>query len=1139
MGKTKYFLFILLISLIVAGLSVVGLVFADKVSLPQTKAEEKSQSSFGRVDFDFSSAFLIRGNLQESLSLDKDPSGHYQKEKIFQSSVISSTLEFNAVGARFREQVPKGTSLELFLRASDDSINWSPWFALTKDEDPSNFGEIFSDLVAIEGKYLQYKAILKTQDSQKTPLLEEIKFTFIDSRKGPDFNALSLKNQAQAASTTQGVRIISRSQWGANPRYMTWRPEYTPVKKFILHHTASSNNPPDPAAHMRAIYYYHAVTRGWGDIGYNFVIDQYGNIYEGRYGGDNVVGAHAYGFNYGTCGISVMGTFISTPLSSRHLGALTDLIAAKGYTYQVAPAGRSYFTSSVYGRKYLYNVSGHRDVNATACPGDAYYRQLPYIREVADQKYKSGLISLTSMDFSESVIAGSKGFVKFVIKNQSSTSLVLDCIRVAVREVKAPYGIYSFDPVKPPAIDAGESRSFYVTKTFNKPGKYKVWIYYYLDGGGYVLSGAKYMNVYHIKDKLKLSSLSLSPSNPAVGEQVTATFSFKNESSSDITLDFARATSRNIYSPYDAAPFDLRSSILVPAGGDTGPIQVTRTFSRQSSYKFWVYFYYNGKGYVPNSLGETPPFKYIRTVPLSSKISLESFQIDPKYPVKNIKTTFNIKVKNHANCDIALDFLRLAIKETISPYSVVSPKALSDSILKAGQTKLYSFDVNFSKSSRYKTWVYYYLDGRGYKLSDYRYFTVYKTKADLRLVSFSVPGYIEYNKPGIFQFSVKNFGEQPLEIDLMRLAIRGTFSPYPVASFRPIGNIFLGGGAIKTYKMSKSFDQSQGGRYEAWIYYYQEGKGYVLSGCKYFQVISADLPPGPTVKVTGNGNFEVRRGVKGDLLSNCLAGEEVHVAYNGGWFYIKTKNFYGRTGYPVRIVPKNSTIIEVLSYKDPNWNNTLNFNRFRGVIEICRSSVTGKIWVVNELPLEYYLRGVAETSNNSHYEFLRAMAIAERSYALYHIAWGGKHRGEPFHLKNSRRGNGSDQIYIGYNYEKDVPRIVSATGATAGQVVTYGGRVVITPYSSGTDGKRTRSWSEVWGSSVPWCVSVPDPYGYIPDWKTRPGNHMVGLSTKGALGYAEKGSTHTQILNHYYKNTKVSFVNTGGIKIRVAIYRVD
>jgi hypothetical protein len=95
------------------------------------------------------------------------------------------------------------------------------------------------------------------------------------------------------------------------------------VQKVIVHHTATQNGDPNPTATIRSILYYHAVTQGWGDIGYNFLIDEAGNVFEGRYSrqyssgesptgqdlnGNGVTAAHAQGYNSGTVGIALLGT---------------------------------------------------------------------------------------------------------------------------------------------------------------------------------------------------------------------------------------------------------------------------------------------------------------------------------------------------------------------------------------------------------------------------------------------------------------------------------------------------------------------------------------------------------------------------------------------------------------------------------------------------------------------------------------------------------------------------------------------------------------------------------------------------------------------------------------------------------------
>jgi peptidoglycan hydrolase-like amidase len=226
----------------------------------------------------------------------------------------------------------------------------------------------------------------------------------------------------------------------------------------------------------------------------------------------------------------------------------------------------------------------------------------------------------------------------------------------------------------------------------------------------------------------------------------------------------------------------------------------------------------------------------------------------------------------------------------------------------------------------------------------------------------------------------------------------------------------------------------------------------------------------------------------------------------------------------------------VTSYHDvPSWNPSLDDNKFRGAIEVRYSSVSNKVWVVNELPLEYYMWGIAETSSGAPVEYLKTMTLAARSYAVWHLDRGGKHgSSEIFHLKNSRNGNGDDQVYKGYGLEARFPDLVTAVNSTAGQVVTYGGAVAMTPYYSNSDG-RTRSAQEAWGVTYwPWLQSVADP-----DCNGMSMNgHGVGISAVGALARANRGDSYQTILGYYYQGIGIQTVDTVR-SIRIAITSVS
>ncbi|MDD7933523.1 N-acetylmuramoyl-L-alanine amidase [Actinomycetospora straminea] len=204
-----------------------------------------------------------------------------------------------------------------------------------------------------------------------------------------------------AAATTPGgatgspssPALVTRAQWGADERLMTWTPEYTPtVRAVTVHHTAGTNSytAADSAAIVRGIYAYHARTQGWGDIGYHVLVDKFGTVFEGRAGGlaRSVIAAHAGGFNRETFGIAMMGDYTAIAPSAATLEATAQLAAYKlGGLYR-APNASVTLTSTGGGTsRYpagravsLPAVFAHRDVGATECPGNTGVRSMPTIR---------------------------------------------------------------------------------------------------------------------------------------------------------------------------------------------------------------------------------------------------------------------------------------------------------------------------------------------------------------------------------------------------------------------------------------------------------------------------------------------------------------------------------------------------------------------------------------------------------------------------------------------------------------------------------------------------------------------------------------------------------------------------------------
>jgi hypothetical protein len=188
--------------------------------------------------------------------------------------------------------------------------------------------------------------------------------------------------------------IIARKAWARAMAPPKVAPEYGAVEMAFVHHTENPNGYTAGAvpAMLRAIYVFHRYVNGWNDIGYNFVIDLYGRIFEARAGGidEPVVGAQAGGYNLFSTGIAVLGTFSSVPISKAARDALEKLLAWKlslhgvpslgRVTVKVNPAGASYSRFPANARVSLQRIAGHRDGDSTECPGNVLYGELSAIR---------------------------------------------------------------------------------------------------------------------------------------------------------------------------------------------------------------------------------------------------------------------------------------------------------------------------------------------------------------------------------------------------------------------------------------------------------------------------------------------------------------------------------------------------------------------------------------------------------------------------------------------------------------------------------------------------------------------------------------------------------------------------------------
>jgi hypothetical protein len=297
-------------------------------------------------------------------------------------------------------QAPAEAGIELRFR--DAGGRWSNWVSAgTSGHGPEGqaaTGRLVGDPVWTGGTTVVQLRPTRTLTGVRLHLVD------VSGGIGARMQVLALGPLASAAILPQATPvlqagpgqppIIARRAWAQGFSHPRVAPGYGAVRMAFVHHTENPNGytAGEVPAMLRAIFLFHRDVHGWNDIGYNFVIDSYGRVFEARAGGidEPVVGAHAGGYNLVSTGIAVLGTFISAGISSAAQQTLERLLAwklslhgipAEGMvTVRVNPAGAIYSRFPANARVSLPRIAGHRDGDSTDCPGDALYGELPAIR---------------------------------------------------------------------------------------------------------------------------------------------------------------------------------------------------------------------------------------------------------------------------------------------------------------------------------------------------------------------------------------------------------------------------------------------------------------------------------------------------------------------------------------------------------------------------------------------------------------------------------------------------------------------------------------------------------------------------------------------------------------------------------------
>ncbi|MGF1661152.1 MAG: N-acetylmuramoyl-L-alanine amidase [Kineosporiaceae bacterium] len=289
---------------------------------------------------------------------------------------------------------------DIQVRVREDGV-WSSWQVLERTDEGPDAGtaeyEAAADVAATEPLVTAgADAVQVRVDADPGVGLDDLEAVLIDPGTSPSDDVVERSETLTDAAAVARPGMISRAQWGADESMRRCPAGYSDtIEAATVHHTAGTNSyaRTESAGIVRGIYAYHTRTLGWCDIGYNFLVDKYGQVFEGRYGGIElpVRGAHAGGFNDRTFGVAAMGNYSTAAAPAAMVAAIGRVIGWKLALYARGVDGSLTLTSAGGGtsrhaagtRVAVNRVFGHRDVGLTECPGHNLYARLHEVRAAA------------------------------------------------------------------------------------------------------------------------------------------------------------------------------------------------------------------------------------------------------------------------------------------------------------------------------------------------------------------------------------------------------------------------------------------------------------------------------------------------------------------------------------------------------------------------------------------------------------------------------------------------------------------------------------------------------------------------------------------------------------------------------------
>jgi hypothetical protein len=366
-----------------------------------------------------------------------------------------STEGFRMLAVTWRGAAPSSDGAVVVSARTRTGGTWSDWFEIhtnvdigTEASPNGRFGTEPHWVGDSDGVQVRVDAVGVARPT-------DVRADLIEPGTSAADDAITGGWQASSASaSTNRPPIVTRAEWGADESLRDKRLENNAtVEVAFVHHTAGSNNYSrgESPAVVRGLYSYYVRSLGYGDMGYNFLVDKYGTIYEGRAGSitQPVRSAATGGFNRNSLSIVAMGNFETAPASDAMVAGIAKVAAYRLSRFHRDPFGRKTLTAEIGSSRYdagekarFRVISGHRDAGYTACPGGNLYRRLPDIRRLAARQMGSSLVepSVSRHSVSAGQDAGF-GVTAGVMQRQNWTLTVRErCSNTVVRRLNGTAG---------------------------------------------------------------------------------------------------------------------------------------------------------------------------------------------------------------------------------------------------------------------------------------------------------------------------------------------------------------------------------------------------------------------------------------------------------------------------------------------------------------------------------------------------------------------------------------------------------------------------------------------------------------------------------------------------------------------------